>query len=328
MSKFMDPFLLAQRNAFVTHAVNRVHAQRLDEGWLSRMFADPATRFVVVWQDKLLVQARTTGHLSRLSPDDMAALQAMCGDAEVETVLLGTLGDVTYVGVGMGDACELAPKDLGSLGQFLDLRGAASFLDPEDGALAAQAKAMLHWRGQHRFCGRCGAPTRIEEAGYLSRCTNEACGQISFPRVDPAIIVLVTAGDRCLLGRQARWPQGRYSNIAGFVEPGECLETAVAREVEEETGIHVRSLAYHSSQPWPFPQSLMIGYTAEAATLEIRPNDGELEDARWFTREAIRDGLEAGSLGLPSLYSISFHLIEDWFNAGACGQLADLIPGV
>ena len=324
--EFMDPFLLAQRNAFVTYAVDRTHSQRLDEGWLSQALADPATRFVVVWQDKLLVQVETTGHLSRLSPDDVAALHDVCAGAEAETVLLGTLGGVAYFGVGIGKACEFAPGDLGALGQFLDLRGAASFLDPEDGALAAQAKAMLHWRGQHRFCGRCGAPTRIEEAGYVSRCTNEACGQISFPRVDPAIIVLVTAGDRCLLGRQARWPKGRYSNIAGFVEPGECLETAVAREVEEETGIHIRSLVYHSSQPWPVPQSLMIGYTAEAATLDIRLNDGELEDAKWFTREVIRDELQAGSLGLPSPFSISFHLVEDWFNAGTCGQLADLVP--
>jgi len=321
----MDPFLLAQRNAFVTHAVDRTHTQRLDEGWLFRVLTDPETRFVVVWQDKILVQAETPGHLSRLSPDEMVALQSICVGAEVETVLLGTLDGVTYVGVGIGDMCEFAPDDFGSLGQFLDLRGAASFLDPEAGALAAQAKAMLHWRGQHRFCGRCGAPTHIEEAGYVSRCTNEACGRISFPRVDPAIIVLVTTGDRCLLGRQARWPKGRYSNIAGFVEPGECLETAVAREVVEETGIHIRSLVYHSSQPWPFPQSLMIGYTAEAATSEIRLNDGELEDARWFTRETICDGLRSGSLGLPSLYSISFHLIEDWFNAGTCGQLAALV---
>lgn len=321
----MDPFLLAQRNAFVTHAVDRTHAQRLDEARFSQTLVDPATRFVVVWQDKLLVRGEALDHLARLSSDDMRALHSMCDTAEVETVLLGTLGEVTYVGVGLGDTCEFSPSDIGIYGRFLDLRGAAASLDPEEGALAAQAKAMLHWRGQHRFCGRCGAPTHIEEAGYVSRCTNAACGQVSFPRVDPAIIVLVTSGDRCLLGRQTRWPKGRYSNIAGFVEPGECLETAVAREVEEETGVHIRSLTYHSSQPWPFPQSLMIGYTAEAASLEIRLNDGELEDAKWFTREAIRDGLCAGTLGLPSRYSISFHLIEDWFNAATCEQLADLV---
>jgi NAD+ diphosphatase len=319
----MDPFLLAQRNAFVTHAVNRTHTQRLEEGWFARTVADPATRFVVVWQDKLLVQEETTGHLSMLSPDAMAALQSSCANVEAETVLLGTIGGTTYVGVGLGDACEFTVGDIGPLGRFLDLRGAASFLDPEDGALAAQAKAMLHWRRQHHFCGRCGAPTCIEEAGYVSHCTNESCGQISFPRVDPAIIVLVTSGERCLLGRQATWPRGRYSNIAGFVEPGECLETAVAREVHEETGVRIHALTYHSSQPWPFPQSLMIGYTAQAATLEIQLNDGELEDAKWFTREIILEGLRAGTLGLPSPYSISFHLIEDWFNAGQCGHLAD-----
>ena len=241
-------------------------------------------------------------------------------------MLLGCLGDVTYFGVGLDDACELLTDAEQHVAQFLDLRSAATLLDPAEGALAAQAKAMIHWHRQQGFCGRCGSPTRSEEGGYARRCTRETCGQVHFPRVDPAIIVLVTRGARCLLGRQASWPQGRYSNIAGFVEPGESLETAVTREVFEETGIAIEGLRYHSSQPWPFPQSLMVGFMAEAATTEIHRHDGELEDARWFTRETIRDGLLKGELGLPSLYSISFHLIEDWFDQGDCGKLGDYLP--
>jgi NAD+ diphosphatase len=156
-------------------------------------------------------------------------------------------------------------------------------------------------------------------------CENPECGQLHFPRTDPAIIVRVTNDNQCLLGRQGRWPEGRYSNIAGFVEPGESLETAVAREVWEEAGIHLASITYHSSQPWPFPSSLMLGFTATADSGNIKRQDSELEDARWFTREEIHDGLLSGKLSMPSSYSISFHLIEDWFNAESHDQLADLV---
>jgi NAD+ diphosphatase len=323
----MDTLMLAQRNAFVSHAVARAHERRLDEAWLSERRSDPRTRFVVVWHDRVLLDPDAFPHLRQLTASEVEALQARCSSADGETVLLGHLGDVTYFGVGLDDTCTpLGDEDQPAM-QFLDLRSAAALLDSEEGALAAQAKAMVHWHRQQRFCGRCGSPTRSEEGGYTRRCTQEACGQVHFPRVDPAIIVLVTYGTRCLLGRQASWPQGRYSNIAGFVEPGESLETAVAREVWEETGIEIKGLSYHSSQPWPFPQSLMVGFLAEAATTEIRCNDGELEDARWFTRETIRDGLLRGELGLPSPYSISFHLIEDWFDQGDCGKLGEVLRG-
>jgi len=319
----MDPYHLSERNAFVTHAIDRDHARRLDDEWLAEALLAPETQFVVVWQDQVLVNG-AENRLSRLCHTEVTGFTGRCPDDGAETVLLGILEGVTYFGVGLSDACDPATDGVARFGEFHDLRGVAALMNSTEGALAVQAKAMLHWRRQHRFCGRCGAPTRIEEAGYVSRCTDDACGQLTFPRVDPAIIVLVTSSERCLLGRQPHWPKGRYSNIAGFVEPGESLETAVAREVHEETGITIRSLAYHSSQPWPFPQSLMVGFTAQAATQEIQLTDGELEDAKWLTREEIRDGLLAGTLGLPSAYSISFHLIEDWFDAGTCGSLDEL----
>jgi NAD+ diphosphatase len=324
----MDAYLRAQRNAFVTHALDRAHSRRLDDTWLVQAFEHPRTRFVVVWQDQILIEEEAPRHLSRLSPSDVATLQARCPNTQTDIVLLGDLGGVTYFAVGMGDACELTQQDAPGLGQFQDLRGVAALLDSEEGALAAQAKAMIHWHRQHRFCGRCGSPTQVGEGGYIRRCANAACGQGHFPRVDPAIIVLVTWEERCLLGRQPSWPVGRYSNIAGFVEPGESLETAVAREVWEETGIQIRAVTYHSSQPWPFPQSLMVGFTAQSASVEIQLHDGELEDAQWFSREEIRERLLGGELGLPSPYSISFHLIEDWFDAGAAGRLSDLVEGM
>ena len=321
----MDSFVRAQRNAFVSHAVDRAHSRRLDEVWLEQRLGDAATRFVVVWQDQILLGDEGSLHLRRFDIREIEDLRRQCPGSQVDVVLLGHLEDVTYFALGIGDACDPLSHGIRHAGQFLDLRGAAMRLEPEEGALAAQAKAMVHWHRQHRFCGHCGSAMQGEEGGYLLRCTNPDCGLVHFPRVDPAIIVLVTAGDHCLLGRQPRWPKGRYSNIAGFVEPGESLETAVAREVWEETGIKIKSVRYQSSQPWPFPQSLMVGFTAEAATSEIMRNDGELEDARWFTREMIRDGLRNGSLGLPSRYSISFHLIEDWYDLGECGKLVDFV---
>jgi NAD+ diphosphatase len=186
-------------------------------------------------------------------------------------------------------------------------------LPAEEAGLLAYARAMVHWREQHRYCGRCGTRTIAAQGGHVMQCPNPACALQLFPRLDPAVIVLVTDGDRALLGRQPAWPPGRYSTIAGFVEPGESLEDAVAREVGEETGVRVGEIEYHSSQPWPFPSSLMLGFTARARRTDIDLSDDELEDARWFTRAQ----LAAGEIALPTTHSISFRLIEDWYDAGA-----------
>jgi NAD+ diphosphatase len=168
---------------------------------------------------------------------------------------------------------------------------------------------MSSFRHRHRFCGSCGAPTVPQDNGRVMVCEREGCGTEFFPRVDPAVIVLVTDGDRALLGRQPGWTAGRYSTIAGFVEPGESLEDAVRREVLEETGIETGMMTYQSSQPWPFPRSLMLGFRAEALSREIRLGDAELEDARWFHR----DELHGGSM-LPFPQSIAYRLIQEWLN--------------
>jgi NAD+ diphosphatase len=158
------------------------------------------------------------------------------------------------------------------------------------------------------FCGICGSSAHSAAAGNSRVCANKDCGREIFPRVDPAIIVLVANGESCLLGRQATWPEGRYSTIAGFVEPGESLEDAVRREVYEETNVHVGKVSYHSSQPWPFPSSLMLGFVAEATSKEIVLNDGELEDARWFTREELVSDFPK----LPFHISIARRLVDHW----------------
>ncbi|MGH8304703.1 MAG: NAD(+) diphosphatase, partial [Steroidobacteraceae bacterium] len=178
--------------------------------------------------------------------------------------------------------------------------------------LLAYARALSIWRTRHRHCGVCGAPTVPIHAGHCLACSNAACGEEFFPRIDPAIIVLVSDGERALLGRQASWPPRRYSTIAGFVEPGESLEDAVAREVLEETGVRIGSLRYDSSQPWPFPSSLMLGFFATAPAGSAVRVGGELEDARWFTRAQ----LTSGEALAPASHSISWRLISTWLENG------------
>lgn len=207
--------------------------------------------------------------------------------------------------------------------QWVDLRLAALSLPAADAGYAAYARALLHWHQRHRFCGRCGAPTRIELGGHRRRCSNGECRQEEFPRLDPAIIVLVEHQGRVLLGRQANWPPRRYSVLAGFVEPGESLEDALRREVLEEAGVHVVECDYHSSQPWPFPASLMLGFTARAERDELRYGD-ELEHAAWFSPAQLLDAVRSGEVRLPPPLSLSARLLEDWYESRTGRPSADI----
>jgi NAD+ diphosphatase len=191
---------------------------------------------------------------------------------------------------------------------FEELRPLSPLLRGDEAGLLAYARALSIWRTRQRFCGVCSAPTLPERAGHVMRCTNEICQHEFFPRIDPAIIVLVTDGERALLGRQSTWPPGRYSTVAGFVEPGESLEDAVAREVMEETAVRLTGVRYDSSQPWPFPSSLMIGFQATAEYGSAVQVSGELEAAGWFTREQIESGVAL----VPPSHSISYRLISTW----------------
>jgi len=201
----------------------------------------------------------------------------------------------------------------------LDLRTAAAHWPALHSTAFAQARAVLHWRARQRFCGSCGGVLAFERAGWLGRCP--ACGGEHYPRTDPAVIAVISDGARLLLGRNPGWAAGLYSNLAGFVEPGETLEQALAREVQEESGVRITGCRYLASQPWPFPSSLMLGFIAEAEPDTPRANE-ELEDVRWFTRAAIGAALEratgdADGLRLPPKLSISRWLIETWFAQSA-----------
>ncbi|HMN43575.1 MAG TPA: NAD(+) diphosphatase [Povalibacter sp.] len=290
----------------------RLAQLRKDAARLRAALDSPATLFVPVWRTHSFI-ARAQQGLSAQFVSGLAHL----GDIEPnELILLGEFrGQLCFA----AELPSAAAPAVDARAEFVDLRGVAGDLMRDEAGLLAYARAMVLWRERHRFCGRCGAPTVAAEGGHVRRCSDERCGNQQFPRIDPAVIVLVTDGDRALLGRQAAWPPGRYSTIAGFVEPGESLEDAVAREVLEETGIEIASVDYHSSQPWPFPSSLMLGFSARAATTGIQRMDDELEDARWFTRGQIA----AGDVALPTTHSISFRLIEDWYDAASAIPLRE-----
>ena len=214
--------------------------------------------------------------------------------------------------------------------ELCELPDAGVRLDPQDGALLAYARALIYWHRRHRHCGDCGSPNAIHHGGHMLECTGASCRARTFPRTDPAVIVLVELIDgpapRCLLGRSPGWPSRTYSALAGFVEPGESLEDAVVREVHEEAGVTVTDVRYRSSQPWPFPASLMLGFRARALGEAIVLDRQELEDARWFTRDELVQELEAQRIELPRRVSIAYRLVEDWFDASGDGRLEDLIP--
>lgn len=196
--------------------------------------------------------------------------------------------------------------------QFVDLRHAALNLPPSDAGYAAYARALVHWHARHRFCGVCGHPTHPAAAGHRLLCSNADCAAEHFPRLDPAVIVLVEHQGRCLLGRHPRWPPRRFSVLAGFVEPGESLEDALAREVFEEVGVRIGECDYHSSQPWPFPSSLMLGFMARAKDPALQLSE-EIVEAGWYTPDELLAAVRAGEIRLSTPLSLSSRLIEDWY---------------
>ncbi len=301
-----------QPNVFAGPYLDRLAGSRKDASFVAAALEDPGALLVPIWHSRSLL--RRVG-------DSLAAALLERGEGLLEVpppataILLGRFHGRAVFAIELEG--EAPPTTLPTSLAFEDLRLAGGLLTHEEAGLLAYARAMVSWRRRHRHCGSCGAPNEPRSAGHVMSCTNPACGEEHFPRLDPAIIVLVQDGDRALLGRQAAWPPGRYSTLAGFVEPGESLEDAVAREVHEESGIEVASCRYHSSQPWPFPSSLMIGFLAEAEPGQQPQAADELEDARWFTREDIA----AGHPALPPPQSVSFRLIEDWYDAGSATPL-------
>jgi NAD+ diphosphatase len=308
----------------------RAGLRRRDTAWIVERIADPGSLFVPVWRNQNLVIELEGGEPRAVVLASASIAQILGRPAEKrlasgEVVFLGVIEEQAHFALDLSPV--EAPLDMlhspalaasgveAATVRFADLRQVGPRIDRREGALLALARAMMFWHARHRHCGLCGSPTRSEEAGHMRRCTNPGCNAMHFPRTDPAVIMLVTNGESVLLGRNKNFPlPGMYSTLAGFVEPGESLEDAVAREVREETGIEVAAVHYHSSQPWPFPGNIMLGFHAEARTTEITIDYGELEDARWFTRDWLVSHAEDDSFRMPRLDSIARRLIEDWLH--------------
>jgi NAD+ diphosphatase len=311
----MTPIFASRPNVYTGSPLDRVAPRRNDAAWIEAVLEDPTSLFVPVWRGRVLVRGAAEARPEAVFPAGSAgpALRAVA----TSWVLLGIWHERAAFAVDLSEMEDPAPL-LANLpdqdGAFEDMRSLAGSLSAEEAAVLAHAKGLLHWRARHRFCGVCGGACEPQSAGNVMACTQ--CGTHHFPRTDPAVIMLVTRGDRVLLGHSQRFPRATmYSTLAGFVEPGESLEEAVAREVAEETGVRVGRVHYHSSQPWPFPASVMLGFYAEGLSEEITIDPAELSDARWFTRAQLSQP-EAHGFSLPRPDSIARRLIEDWMAAG------------
>jgi NAD+ diphosphatase len=291
---------------FAGNPLDRAHDRRLDQDWLNDRLHDQTSVALAVWNGAVLLK---DGALARLPADLAHDLSG--GDEHLLFLGLEADGSALFA-LDLEGAADPAAGPLMGLGQFSGLREAAALLAAPEAGMACTAKAVFEWRRRHRFCSNCGNESRVTEAGWKRICP--ACGTEHFPRTDPVVIMLPVRDGKCLLGRQASWPKGRYSALAGFVEPGESLEEACAREVKEETGLIVTGVDYRASQPWPFPNSLMIGLQAEVAEGEAAPDQTELEALIWLDKAQARDlmaGRIEGLSGAPPL-AIAHWLLKDW----------------
>ncbi|UGQ14393.1 NAD(+) diphosphatase [Yinghuangia sp. ASG 101] len=292
-----DPRLAMTR---ATH--DRAAEHRVDEGWLATAWDSAEARVLVIARGKV--------HWTDPGADGTSPALTLVAPADAPD------GERYFLGVDPAGtahfavAAEALPEDVDA--QVGTLYTLGPVLGDRDAGLLVHAVGLENWHRTHTFCARCGKPTRPVSGGHVRRCTE--CAAEHFPRTDPAVIMLVVdRRDRALLGRQASWPEKRFSTLAGFVEPGESLRQAVAREVAEETGVRVAEVTYVDSQPWPFPSSLMLGFHATASDDRIQVDGTEIAEARWFTRDELRAAVAAGEIRLPGRISISRHLIELWF---------------
>jgi NAD+ diphosphatase len=290
--------------AFVEGALDRADHLRADADALAARWPDAS---LLVLDDEGRAFADAADQPVPLRGGDLAAMPD-------DALFLGLHDDHAWF--ALHAHADIIQADIGAPNR-IDLRTAAAAWPVFEATAFAQARALFHWQSRHRHCGVCGGAVAFSRAGWLGRCTQ--CALEHYPRTDPAVIVAISDGERLLLGRQAGWPPHRYSTLAGFVEPGESLEQAVAREVFEESGVRVRSCRYLASQPWPFPSSLMLGFVAEAEP-DTPVTGDELEDARWFTHAQVDAALRgeadgtggASTLLLSPSISISRWLIEHW----------------
>jgi NAD+ diphosphatase len=315
-----DHLARSRRNRFTAVRLNREAELRDDAQWVARTLADPNTRLVPLWRSRSLLERNTDGTTAiYLSPAEFTE-----PDRIQPPTLLGNDGKREYFAVSVTDIQKDAILAKLPNAQFADLRRASIDMAAKHAGILAYAKAMHYWQHRHAFCGVCGNPNLLRSAGHRMVCSNEECARESYPRIDPAIIVLVTHEDACLLGRNAKWRPKHFSTLAGFVEPGESLEDAVVREVYEEVQVSLENIRYVSSQPWPFPASAMCGFYAEALDRNCGVSE-EVEETRWFTVESLAQAVIADDVRLSPPVSIAFRLLADWFRKNGGGDLEELV---
>ncbi len=299
--------------------LDRVAERRDEQDWVQGQIESPDARYLLIDSAGDTWLLRDGSGLRWLDPTERQLL------ADTPATLLGLIGTQPHFLLTVDQAPVAEALDFKLDAVRASLRSAGLQLPTAEAGLFAYAKGLAHWQRETRHCAYCGAPLSLVASGHRAQCSDASCGRMHFPRTDAAIIVIVEHEGACLLGRQAGWPKGRYSTLAGFVEPGESLEDAVRREVAEESGVIVDQVHYHSSQPWPMPASLMVGFTATARGPEIRLRDRELEDARWFTPQQIVDGLADGSFAPPTALSVSYRLLSHWLRERAQLELDALV---
>lgn len=301
---------IAAISFYATGDFDRSAHLRQNSAWLAAKMQDPLSQLHLTWRghNLVLMDGQPRAQFLRLIDH-----QDVIGRAAT-IIFLGRTSETAFFAADLSD---LDKTEVAALGSFAELRSIGQIAPQRDGALMAYARGLMHWHERHRFCGRCGHATIVEAAGHQRRCSRAECGLVHFPRLDPAVIMRIThrhprLGERILMARQASWAPGMHSVLAGFVETGETLEAAVARETFEEAGLAVINIRYFASQPWPFPSSLMLGFTAEAISDEIKLDNDELQSARWLTREELLALGESDAFRLPRADSISRQLITDW----------------
>jgi len=315
-----DHLARSKRNRFTAVRLDREVDSRDDADWVTATLKDPATRFVPLWRSRSLLESDDDGTLAvYLSPLELSE-----PDRIQPPTLLGSDGVREYFVVSVTDTQKDAILDQFPKAGFSDLRRASIDMAAKHAGILGYAKALHYWQHRHAFCGVCGNPNMLRSAGHRMVCSNEECARESFPRIDPAIIVLVTHKDSCLLGRNAKWRPQQFSTLAGFVEPGESLEDAVVREVFEEVQVQLTDIRYVSSQPWPFPASAMCGFYAEALERKVGSSD-EVEETRWFTVESLTQAVLENEIRLSPPVSIAFRLLADWFKKNGGGNLEELV---
>lgn len=300
---------MTQPLVFSGSPLDRAFQQRRDRAWLDEQLESEDSRFLPFWRLNVLVKTDTPRGLgwARSGMRENKARNS-------EIVLLGIGDGVAHFAIDVS-GLEKPESELGvtGLARFEEVRTVAAQLSAEECAIVAHGRALIDWHARHRFCAVCGSKTTASQGGLVRECDD--CDAEHFPRTDPVVIMMVSADDSCLLGRQTGWPEGMYSALAGFIDQGETIEEAVRREVSEESGIRVGPVRYFASQPWPFPSSLMIGCLAEAETRAISIDKWELQDARWFTRAEVTKALrepEGGGLHVPPAMSMAHQLLRAW----------------